>query len=79
MPQIDFLEAVITGHWITCACEILSIAKPDARVPMAGRMKSATPQDQLCYVEGIAEKVVDRLTLVESAISNETESSNDRL
>lgn len=63
---IDFLEAVVTGHWVACACDILGIANPRDEISMPAGLKKATASEQLLFVEGIARKVVDRLSLVDS-------------
>ena len=76
---IDFLEAVIIGHWIACACEILNISNPDEEVTLPGGLKKAPISEQLCFVEEIAKKIVDRLTIVLSAYLDITENSNDNI
>ena len=64
---IDFFEAVVHGHWLACACEILGLSSLDGAVTLPAGLKKATSREQLQFVEGIACKVVNRLTLVESA------------
>ena len=79
---IDFFEAVVHGHWLACACEILGISSLDGAVTLPAGLKKATSREQLQFVEEIACKVVNRLTLVESAFhadSQISESSSDMI
>lgn len=71
---IDFLEAVVHGHWLACACEILETPTLDSPVTLPAELKKAKPSEQLKFVEGIAEKVVKRLTLVDSAFHADNQS-----
>ena len=60
---IDFFEVVLHGHWLACACEILGISSLDDAVTLPAGIKKASSSEKLRFVEGIARKVVDRLTL----------------
>ena len=46
---------------------------------MPGGLKKAPISEQLCLVEEIAKKIVDRLTIVLSAYLDITENSNDNI
>ena len=59
---IDFLNAVVKGHCLACACEVLSVSSVDAKIILPAG--SATE-----FIQQLAEKVVDRCTIVESAFS----------
>ena len=64
---VDFLEAVIKGHWLACACDILNITSLDSTIPLPGDFSKSTPAEKFIFIKDIAQKVVDRLTLVESS------------
>jgi len=68
---IDFFETVVTGHWIACACEILGISSPDQEITLPVHLKRATPREKLLFIENIARKVADRLTVVDSVFNAE--------
>ena len=76
---INFLYTVIKGHWIACACEILGITDVEGPIRFPQRLFTADLQKKRAFVEGIAKKVVDRLTLVDSAflVPGETVDSGD--
>lgn len=52
------------GHWLACACEIPSV---NGALCLPDHILKGTYREQLEYVNGIARKVVDKLTLVDSA------------
>ena len=64
---VEFLETVVKGHWVACACEILGLSSIDTTFSLPAHILKGTPDEQLQYVQGIATKVADRLTLVDSA------------
>ena len=64
---IDFLYTVVKGHWIACACEILGITDIDGPVKFPPGLFTADLEKKREFVEEIATKVVERLTLVDSA------------
>lgn len=74
---IEFLEAVVKGHWVGCACDILGIASLDGAIPLP----HGTPSEKLAFVRGIAQKVADKLTLVESAYleNDQNENTDDKV
>lgn len=82
---IDFLETVVQGHWIACGCDILGISNPDDAVNLPAGLKKKTPSEKLQFVEGIARKVVDKLTLIDSAFqadctqTSSTQTSSDKV
>ena len=61
---LDFLETIIKGHWVADACGIDSL---DSTIIMPPGLLKAAPDVQRGFVEQIARKVVDRMTLVDSA------------
>lgn len=64
---IEFLDTVTKGHWLACACEILKIDTLDDPVALPPHIVKGRPRQKLAYIHNIARKVVDRLTIVESA------------
>ena len=55
------------GHWLACACDILGISNVDGTIKIPPNLKKASGADQLMFLEGISKKVVERMTLVDSA------------
>ena len=64
---IDFLYTVVKGHWLACACEILGITDVEGPIRFPRGIFTADIQTKRAFVEEIARKVVDGLTLVDSA------------
>lgn len=64
---IDFIYTVVKGHWIACACEVLGIRDVDGPIKFPAGIFAADLETKWKFVQDIARKVVDRLTLVESA------------
>jgi len=73
---IDFLDIIVKGHWLACAHEILGITNLDAPFTLPSHVLKGTPREQLTCVQGIAQKVVDRLTLVNSASLDDDPNTN---
>ena len=61
---IDFLETVVKGHWLACACNILDVESLECRL-MIPQCKS--DDEKKAYVESIAQKIVDDMSIVESS------------
>lgn len=61
---LDFLETVVKGHWLACACNILCVESLDGylKIPV---LKSKA--EKKAFIESIAKDVVDRMTVVDSA------------
>lgn len=75
---IEFFDTVTKGHWLGCACEILKITSLDDPVVLPPQVEKGSPREKLAYVQNLARKVVDRLSLVESAFVNTTsDTAND--
>ena len=78
---MEFFETVVKGHWLACACEILELSSIDDSFRLPAHILKGTPREKLQYVQGIAEQVVDKLTLVDSAFledSSTKDSSEDK-
>ena len=69
--SIDFLNTVVKGHWLACACDVLEIPDLDAHITLPPDLKKASPVEQLHFIETISEQVVERLTLVSAAFSRQ--------
>ena len=67
---LDLLDTVIKGHWSACACNVLGISSLDDPITLPSGMLKAKPIEQRRYIEDIARKVVDRMTLVDSAFQD---------
>ena len=68
---VDFFETVTKGHWIACACEILNVTNLDADISLPTNFKKLSPAEQLLFIQN---KVVDKLTLVQSAYQGKDKS-----
>lgn len=74
---LDFLDAVIKGHWLACACELLGVNSLDAPIDIP---PGTSPDVQRSFIEGLAEKVVNRVTVVDSAfLSTDTPDTPDKV
>ena len=76
---IDFLYTVVKGHWVACACEILGITSVEGPISAPRGIYNESADKQREYVEAIARKVVERLTLVDSSFvtPGETDDTGD--
>lgn len=76
---IDLLEAVTKGHWLAYACKILNITSLDGKI----ELPKGTPSEKLSFVHRISQKIVDSMTLVDSAFlskpDSETVNTEDKI
>ena len=42
---IEFFGAVVHGHWLACACEIVGISNINGAVTLPARLKKATSKE----------------------------------
>lgn len=61
---LDFLYTVVKGHWVACACNVLGISNVDGP---GNFPRGAEAHVQRKFVESIAKKVVEQLTVVDPA------------
>ena len=64
---LDLLETVLKGHWLASACLELGLQNLDDSIPKATELLHASAPRKQAYIEDLARKVVDRMTLVDSA------------
>ena len=76
---IDFLETVTKGHWLGCACDILGISSLDDTISVPPYIVQGTARQKLAYIRGIAQMVVDRVTLVDSAFLTGDTDTDDKV
>ena len=65
--SVELLEAITKGHWLGCACEILGISGLDDTLHLPPSMVTGTASEKYSYIQGLAQKVVDKATIVDSA------------
>ena len=65
------------GLWVSSACDILGISSPTAPLVLPPNVARGPASDKLAFVRGIALKVVERLTLVDSALLGDPDSSEE--
>ena len=68
---------MVIGHWLVCACEVLGISNLDEIIKVSPGLKKAGTAEQLLFIKGIAEEVVERMTLVDSAFLSGEDNSED--
>ena len=68
---------MVIGHWLVCACEVLGISNLDETIKVPPGLKKAGTAEQLLFIKGIAEEVVERMTLVDSAFVSGGDNSED--
>ena len=44
---LEFVQTVVVGHFLSCACEILGIAKLDADIPIARALRKEIQQSSM--------------------------------
>ncbi len=60
---VDLFETVVKGHWLACACNVLGVHSVDYHLSIP-QLKCAA--EKRAFVESIAQKVVYRLSVVDS-------------
>ena len=65
--SVELLEAITKRHWLGCACEILGISGLDDTLHLPTSMVTGTTSEKHAYIRQIAQKVVDKATIVDSA------------
>ena len=65
------------GHWLACACDVLGISSVDGTIKVPHDLNKASAAEQLLFVEGIAKKVVEQMTLVDSAFLSDAEGNDE--
>ena len=63
--NLEFLGTVVKGHLVACACRVLGITRPDAKLSLPQCIHDASPQLQLAYVHDLATQVVEECTLID--------------
>ena len=76
---IDFVNTVVKGHWIACACEILGITDIEGTITIPRGLLKEDLEKKRKFIEELAQQVVNRLTLVESSflVPGEIDDSGD--
>ena len=69
---IDFINTVVKGHYVACACEVLGISSVDEPPVFPPGIHKASDAQKLSFVTQIARLVVNRCTLIEGAFTHET-------
>ena len=67
------------GHWLGCACDILGISSLDDTISVPPYIVQGTARQKLAYIRGIAQMVVDRVTLVDSTFLTGDTDTDDKV
>ena len=76
---IEFLDTVVKGHWLACACDILGISSLEEKFVLPSHVAKGSPGHKLAFVQGIAKKIVDQMCLVDSAFLDSSTSTSSSL
>lgn len=68
---VDFLHTVVKGHWLAHACHILGISSLTERFALPNGLLKASQDEKRLFVEKIATKVVEEVTLIDDAFSTQ--------
>lgn len=74
---LDFLEAVIKGHFLAAACSVIGISSLDDKVELPAGILRADTNQQLRYIHDIANKVVEQCTVIDT--NSDMSDTNDRV
>ena len=69
---VDFINTVVKGHFVACACEVLNISSIDEPPVFPPGIHKASDAQKLAFIKKIARLVVDRCTLIDGAFAHET-------
>ena len=68
---VEFLHTVVKGHWLAHACNILGISSLTDHVELPKGLLKASKDEKKLFVEKIATKVVEQVTLIDCAFSTQ--------
>lgn len=75
--SVDFLETVVKGHWLACACDVLGIGSLNDPLTIP---QHKCENEKKAFIESIARKVVDQVGVVDSAfLACGTTDTNDKV
>ena len=75
--SLEFLMTITKGHIMAAACKILNVDNCTAPLSLPLDPQKTSYSEQLKYISGIASKIVDQYTLVESSITGDTVADED--
>ena len=71
---IDFISTVMKGHFLACACGILGVTSLDGPLTLPPGLHAV---EQLTFIYDISKIVVERCSLVQGSLTNETVVDNN--
>ena len=74
---IDFISTVMKGHFLVCACGILGVTSLDGPLTLPPGLHKASAVEQLTFINDISKIVVERCSLVQRSLTNETVVDNN--
>lgn len=74
---VDFLETVVVGHWVACACKILGISDPIEKANLPAHLNKSSAREKLEYITSLSKQVVDKSTIVDCSFADSHSSSHD--
>ncbi len=74
---VDFLMAVVKGHYITAACQILGIEDPQSEIANIPNPKCTSVEERREFVYSVAKSVVDKCGLVDNALLLKDDATED--
>ena len=69
---IDFISTVMKGHFLACACGILGVTSLDGQLTLPPGLHKASAVEQLTFINDISKIVVERCSLIQGSLTNET-------
>lgn len=73
---IDLIYAVVKGHFLACACDLFGVSSIDDPLILPPGIHTAPKPVQLAFINKMAQMVVDRCSLIDSAFTGEAVSDN---
>ncbi len=72
---IDFISAVVKGHFLACACDLFGVSSIDEPLVLPPGIHKASDAEKLAFISRLARMVVERCSLIEG--SEEVVDGND--
>ena len=77
---LDLLYTIIKGHWLANACKQLGISALNSPLTLPDSLLQAPFAEQRLYIEKLAKKVAEELSIIEDAFSGaQLQDTNDKV
>ena len=69
---IDFIYTIVKGHFLACACDLFGVSSLEESLVLPPGIESSSAAEKLAFIMKISRMVVERCSLIEGCLTNET-------